>query len=129
MSKTVEAHILRDYILVREMGSGAYGHVWEVKDKDTGQSFALKKVFDAFRNSIDAQRTYREVEVLHRLRHENIVKLYRVMKSKNKKDLYLVFELMEADLHSVVGTNILEKMHQIYIFYQVLRAIHYIHSA
>ncbi len=73
------------------MGSGAYGHVWEVRDKKTGQIFALKKVFDAFRNSIDAQRTYREVEVLHRLSHENIIKLYRVMKSKNNKDLYLVF--------------------------------------
>jgi len=36
---------------------------------------------------------------------------------------------MEADLHSVVGTNILEKMHQIYIFYQILKAIYYIHSA
>jgi mitogen-activated protein kinase 15 len=43
------------------MGSGAYGYVWEVSDKKTGHIFALKKVFDAFRNSIDAQRTYREV--------------------------------------------------------------------
>ena len=43
------------------MGSGAYGHVWEVKEKKTGRNLALKKVFDAFRNSIDAQRTYREV--------------------------------------------------------------------
>lgn len=111
------------------MGSGAYGHVWEVQDKKSAQIFALKKVFDAFRNSIDAQRTYREVEVLHRLKHENIIKLYRVMKSKNNKDLYLVFEFMEADLHSVVGTNILEKMHQVYIFYQVLKGIYYIHSA
>ncbi len=36
---------------------------------------------------------------------------------------------MEADLHSVVGTNILEKMHQIYIFYQILKGIYYLHSA
>lgn len=111
------------------MGSGAYGHVWEVKEKSSNKSMALKKVFDAFRNSIDAQRTYREVEVLHRLHHDNIIKLFKVIKSKNKKDLYLVFEFMEADLHSVVGTNILEKMHQIFIFYQILRALHYIHSA
>lgn len=59
MSKTVEAHVLKEYSLVREMGSGAYGHVWEVKSKNNGQRYALKKVFDAFRNSIDAQRTYR----------------------------------------------------------------------
>ena len=73
------------------MGSGAYGHVWEVKDKKSANIFALKKVFDAFRNSIDAQRTYREVEILHRLHNDNIIKLYKVIKSKNKKDLYLVF--------------------------------------
>ena len=36
---------------------------------------------------------------------------------------------MEADLHSVVGKNTLEKMHQIYIFYQILKGIHYVHSA
>lgn len=73
------------------MGSGAYGHVWEVRDKKTSKTMALKKVFDAFRNSIDAQRTYREVEVLYKLEHENIIKLFKVMKSKNNKDLYLVF--------------------------------------
>lgn len=35
--------------------------MWEVEERKSGQIFALKKVFDAFRNSIDAQRTYREV--------------------------------------------------------------------
>ena len=29
--------------------------------------------------------------------------LQRVFKAKNNKDLYLVFEFMEADLHSLVG--------------------------
>lgn len=43
------------------MGSGAYGHVWKVQSKEDGQMYALKKVFGAFRNSVDAQRTYREV--------------------------------------------------------------------
>ncbi len=91
MSKNIESHVLREYTVVQEMGSGAYGHVWEVKDKKTGQKFALKKIFDAFRNSIDAQRTYREVEVLYYLQHPNIIKMQKVMKSKNKKDLYVVF--------------------------------------
>lgn len=55
--------------------------------------------------------------------------MHKVIKSRNNKDLYLIFEFMEADLHSVVGTNILEKMHQIYIFYQILKGIYYLHSA
>ncbi len=69
------------------------------------------------------------MSILKQLNHENVVKLYRVLKSKNKKDLYLVFEFMEADLHSIVGSNILEKMHQVYVFYQTLKALKYLHSA
>jgi mitogen-activated protein kinase 15 len=57
------------------------------------------------------------------------VALHRVYKSKNNKDLYLVFEFMEADLHSIVGTSILEKIHRIYVFYQIFKAIRYVHSA
>ena len=103
MSKVIEPHVLKEYTVVKEMGSGAYGHVWEVVENKSNGKFALKKVFDAFRNSIDAQRTYREVEVLYQLKHPNIIKLHKVIKAKNNKDLYLVFEHMEADLQSVVG--------------------------
>lgn len=103
MSKSVEEHVLKEYHILNLMGSGAYGHVWKVEAKTSKKIFALKKVFDAFRNNIDAQRTYREVEVLQQLSHQNVVRLERVIKSRNRKDLYLVFEFMEADLHSVVG--------------------------
>lgn len=65
---------------------------------------------------------------MHRLKHDNIVKLHKVIKSINKKDLYMVFEFMEADLHSVVGANILQKIHQIYVFYQILKGVKYLHS-
>lgn len=41
------------------MGSGAYGHVFKVQDRADGMIKALKKNFDAFTNSTDAQRTYR----------------------------------------------------------------------
>jgi mitogen-activated protein kinase 15 len=45
--------------LLKKIGNGAYGHVWKVQDKKSGQVFALKKNFDAFQNRTDAQRTYR----------------------------------------------------------------------
>ena len=41
------------------MGSGAYGHVWKVIEKASGALLALKKIFDAFQNEVDSQRTYR----------------------------------------------------------------------
>lgn len=33
----------------------AYGIVWKAVDKKTHQTIALKKIFDAFQNSTDAQ--------------------------------------------------------------------------
>lgn len=55
----VEPHILKQFELVKKIGSGAYGIVWKVIDRKTHETYALKKNFDAFQNSTDAQRTYR----------------------------------------------------------------------
>lgn len=73
------------------MGSGAYGHVWKAIDRRNQAPVALKKIFDAFQNSTDAQRTYRELVILNQLDHSHIVKLHRALRSKNNRDLYLVF--------------------------------------
>jgi mitogen-activated protein kinase 15 len=59
MAEEVENHILAKYNLTKKVGSGAYGHVWKVTDRKTGSVLALKKIFDAFQHSVDAQRTYR----------------------------------------------------------------------
>ena len=37
----------------------AYGIVWKAVDRATRKTVALKKIFDAFQNSTDAQRTFR----------------------------------------------------------------------
>ena len=67
MSKEIDEHILRFYDPKKLLGSGAYGHVWKVIDKRTRRECALKKIFDAFQNSTDAQRTYREISLLTQL--------------------------------------------------------------
>jgi len=63
---------------------------------------ALKKIFDAFQHSTDAQRTYREIMFLQEFEHDNIIKLHNVIRAENDRDIYLVFEYMEIDLHSVI---------------------------
>ena len=55
----IESHVLRKFNVIKKVGSGAYGHVWKVEDRLTKQVYALKKIFDAFQHSTDAQRTYR----------------------------------------------------------------------
>lgn len=59
MTKNIDAHILKEFKIGQLMGSGAYGHVWNVQNKANSKKYALKKIFGAFRNSVDAQRTYR----------------------------------------------------------------------
>lgn len=55
----IEEHVLRKYIILKKVGSGAYGHVWKVEEKTSKKIYALKKIFDAFQHATDAQRTYR----------------------------------------------------------------------
>jgi mitogen-activated protein kinase 15 len=45
------------------------------------------------------------------------------------RDIYLVFEYLEADLHAVIRANILQDVHVRYIVYQLLKVLKYLHSA
>ncbi|KFG63845.1 putative cell-cycle-assocaited protein kinase ERK7 [Toxoplasma gondii RUB] len=129
MSDEVDKHVLRKYDILQKLGKGAYGIVWKSTDRRTNETVALKKIFDAFQNATDAQRTFREIMFLQELAgHENIVRLKNVLKADNDKDIYLVFDYMETDLHAVIRADILEEIHKQYIVYQLLRAIKYMHS-
>lgn len=115
----MEPHILRKFEILQKLGKGAYGVVWKAIDKQSKQVVALKKVFDAFQNATDAQRTFREVIFLQELNgHSNIVSLLSLIKAENNKDIYLVFDFMETDLHAVIRAGILENVHRKYILYQ-----------
>ena len=122
----LDKKVSRMYSVQAKLGKGAYGIVWKATSLKTKETVALKKIFDAFQNSTDAQRTWREVIYLQGLSascggngHENIVRLIDLHKAENDKDIYLVFEYMETDLHAVIRANILEETHKQYIMYQV----------
>jgi mitogen-activated protein kinase 15 len=66
---------------------------------------------------------------LKQLDHDNIIKLNETIKAENSKDIYLVFEYMEADLHNVIAEGILKQVHNKYIIYQIAKALKYLHSA
>ena len=118
MSDEIEAHILKKYEILQKLGKGAYGIVWKAIDKRTKETVAIKKCFDAFQNATDAQRTFREVIFLQELNgHDNIIRLQNVIRAENDRDLYLVFDFMETDLHAVIRAKILEDIHKQYIVY------------
>ena len=51
--------LLEKYHFLQRVGKGAYGVVWKAEEKKPGRrKVAIKKIFDAFRNEVDSQRTY-----------------------------------------------------------------------
>ncbi|CAL8293649.1 unnamed protein product [Merluccius merluccius] len=126
----VEEHISLKYDIRRRLGKGAYGIVWKAVDRQTGEVVAVKKIFDAFRNRTDAQRTFREIMFLQEFGdHTNIVKLINVIRAQNDRDIYLIFEHMDTDLHAVIKKgSLLKDVHKRYVMYQLLKATKYLHS-
>lgn len=55
--------------------------------------------------------------------HENIIRLLNIIKSENDKDLYLVFEYIQANLDAVIKANILDSIFKKFIIYQLLKSI------
>jgi len=60
---------------------------------------------------------------------DSIVRLLNVVRAENDRDIYLVFEYMETDLHAVIRAGILEAVHRQYVIFQLLKALYYLHSA
>lgn len=121
------------YKIQEIVGKGSYGVVCSAIDVHTGEKVAIKKIHDIFEHISDAARILREIKLLRLLRHPDIVEIKHIMLPPSRrdfKDIYVVFELMESDLHQVIKANDdLTKEHYQFFLYQLLRALKYIHTA
>lgn len=104
---------------------------------------AIKKITRVFSDVIDAKRVLREIKILSKIdigitvseffEHENIVSLIDIQRppqETNYDDVYIVTELMEADLHKLIySKQRLSDEHYQYFMYQILRGVVYLHSA
>ena len=61
------------------VGRGAYGVVVAAKDKRTNKMVAIKKISKTFEHKIFAKRTLRELKILRNLKHDNILKVNKLM--------------------------------------------------
>ncbi|HEX9189620.1 MAG TPA: protein kinase, partial [Vicinamibacteria bacterium] len=80
--------------LVREIGSGGFGVVWEARDRELGRRVAFKAVRAGARAAIREERLLREAEAAARLTHPNIVTLHDLGRSDHGP--YLVLELLRG---------------------------------
>ncbi|KAJ1891609.1 mitogen activated protein kinase [Kickxella alabastrina] len=121
------------YKIVRDVGQGAYGLVCEAEHIETGQHVAIKKVSRVGEKEVLAKRSLREIKLMrHFSGHENIISLLDidVTNSPDFNEIYLIQELMEADLQLIIKSGQpLTDPHFQYFLYQICRGLKYIHSA
>ncbi|PIN00549.1 Cdc2-related protein kinase [Handroanthus impetiginosus] len=91
------------YERLEKIGQGTYSNVYRARDLNTGKMVAVKKVrFDNFQPE-SVRFMAREILILRKLDHPNIMKLEGIITSRLSCSIYLVFEYMEHDLAGLLS--------------------------
>uniref|UniRef100_A0A8C6PTK9 Cyclin dependent kinase 10 n=1 Tax=Nothobranchius furzeri TaxID=105023 RepID=A0A8C6PTK9_NOTFU len=120
---------VREFEKFNRIGEGTYGIVYRARDTKSDEIVALKKVrMDKEKDGIPIS-SLREMTLLLRLRHPNIVELKEVVVGSHLESLFLVMSYCEQDLASL-----LENMQTPFseaqvkcIILQLLRGLEYLH--
>ncbi|XP_039606331.1 mitogen-activated protein kinase 4 isoform X1 [Polypterus senegalus] len=124
------------FIDLKPLGYGANGLVLSAMDIKSCQKVAIKKI--VITDSLSIKHTLREVKIIRRLQHDNVVKVFEVLGPQgsalsrdvcNLTTVYIVQEYMETDLSRLLEQGPLSEEHAKLFTYQLLRGLKYIHSA
>jgi len=96
------AAIRGQYEIVRQIGAGGMGMVYEGTDRSLGRRVAIKKMRDELRlNPRERERFVIEAKTVASLHHPNIVDIYAI--AEEGEDVYLVFEYVDGKtIHDLV---------------------------
>lgn len=91
-----------DYILEQPIGKGSFSRVFEGHKEGQTERYAIKMIPNLSQNEQPMMELIeKEIEVLRKIEHPNIVKLIDIKRTKN--NYYLVFEFCEkGDLEKYV---------------------------
>ena len=68
---------IKDFELMKELGVGSFGQVYLAKHKKTKAIYAIKSIDKTDDQNLEEKANFsREVEIMYKLHHPNIVKLY-----------------------------------------------------
>ncbi|PSS31830.1 Serine/threonine-protein kinase [Actinidia chinensis var. chinensis] len=89
---------------LNKIGQGTYSSVYKARDLKTGKIVAMKKVRFVNMDPESVRFMAREIHVLRKLDHPNVMKLEGLVTSRVSGSLYLVFEYMEHDLAGLAAS-------------------------
>uniref|UniRef100_A0A3Q7G4W4 Protein kinase domain-containing protein n=1 Tax=Solanum lycopersicum TaxID=4081 RepID=A0A3Q7G4W4_SOLLC len=91
------------YEKLDKVGQGTYSNVYKARDRKSGKLVALKKVRFDTSEPESVKFMAREIIILKKLDHPNIIKLEGLATSRMHYSLYLVFDFMPSDLTKLIN--------------------------
>jgi calcium-dependent protein kinase len=125
-----ESTVMENYDVLRQLGKGGYGKVYRVRHKKTGEVRACKQLSKL--NIDDLVKFQREIDILIKADHPNIIKMYEYFESKN--NLYLIMEecnggeLFDKIIEHIDNEEMYTEKEAAEIILQVMSAIEYCHN-
>lgn len=90
------------------LGAGSYGEVREAWDEKEERKVAVKQLADVFGNTGDAKRILREMGILSKLEHPNVVRIYDIITPQaadgsvpDLSKVYICMEMCDTDLEKL----------------------------
>ena len=120
--------LMQRYELGRLLGQGTFAKVYYARSAITNQSVAIKLIEkDKVTRTGRADQVKREISVMRRAKHPNIIQLYEVMATKSK--IYFVMEYAKGgELFDKVAKGKLKEGVAHNYFQQLINAVDYCHS-
>ena len=122
---------MNKYQIIKIIGDGTYGQVYEGINKETNKKVAIKKLKNKMSSWEDCI-LQNEVRFLRKLNHENVVKLLEVIREQNS-DVSYIFEYCDCNLFQFIENHRKQKMFISEmkirnIIYQIVCGVKYLHS-
>jgi len=117
-----------NYVRGKSLGKGAYGNVYESRNPTFNNKVAMK-IIDKNKIELDEinDDIKREINILKKLSHPNIVKIYEFYESDNC--FYIINEYCKGgQLYEYLTKNKLTEEQLCVIFYQVFSGLIYLHE-
>ncbi|KAK1407837.1 hypothetical protein QVD17_39464 [Tagetes erecta] len=118
---------VENYHVLELVGEGSFGQVYKGKRKLTGQIVAMKFILKHGQSKEDIQNLRQEIEILRKLKHENIIQMLDSFESPQQ--FCVVTELAQCDIFEILeDRKVLPEDEVQKIAKQLVRALHYLHS-
>ena len=121
--------VICDFIITKKIGEGTFSNVRLAINRQTGEKVAIKIMEKSkIIHEEDKIRMYREIEILKKLRHPNIVQLYTVIENNDK--IYLIMEYIKGQelFNYIVAKKKLSEKESCFFFQQLISGIEYLHK-